>query len=378
MRHEQSRAVKAPIKHLYPGQELGSLKIVKIIYAAAFLFATLARADVTSNPTLPSTNENAQTQIALEHPDVTTVSILPSATDAAIKTFDNPHWVYVNRDIVVEHKPDLAQDRHELYLFIPGTHEKGNPRGKGPFAFCDFAADLGYHVVVLAYPDEIPASVCRNDSNPKAFEEFRMAIIQGGRSKHISVERSESIENRLVKLLQHLGKIRPKENWGQFLNEDGTIKWESIAVGGQSQGGGHAALIAIKHRVARVICTGAPKDYDQKRNVPAAFYRDESATPKGCFFAFNHRQDYTGDTSPGQLLKNLKALELDAFGPPADVDTEAFPYHHARILMTAYPVVNVTGSQSEGSLTAHFSMLNPKNADRWKQVWTYLLTEKTP
>jgi hypothetical protein len=100
---------------------------VKIIYAAAFLFATLARADVS------------------------TVSILPSATDPAVKTFDNPHWIYVNRD-VVKHKPELPQDRHELYLFIPGTHEKGNPRGKGPFASCDFAADLGYHVVVLAYP----------------------------------------------------------------------------------------------------------------------------------------------------------------------------------------------------------------------------------
>ncbi|MDB6064962.1 MAG: hypothetical protein JWR26_1170 [Pedosphaera sp.] len=352
---------------------------MKTLHAATVLMATLAHADVASPALLSGTNENIQTKIALEHPDVTTFSILPSATDPSIQTFDNPHWIYVNRDIVVEHKADLAQDRHELYLFIPGTHVKGDPRGgKGPFAFCDFAADLGYHVVVLAYPDEIPASICRNDPNPKAFEEFRMAIIQGGRSKHISVATPDSIENRLVKLLQHLQKLRPKENWGQFLNGDGTIKWESIAVGGQSQGGGHATLIAIKHRVARVICTGAPKDFNQRRNVPAAFYQEESATPKSRFFAFNHRQDYTGDTSPEQLLRNLKALELDAFGSPTDVDNEPFPYHRARILVTAYPVVNVTGSQSEGSLTAHSSMLNPKNADRWKQVWTYLLTETTP
>jgi len=328
---------------------------MKLIYAAALMLATLARAEVTS------------------------ISITPSATDSAIKTFDNPHWLYVNRDIVVEHKAGLAQDRRELYLFIPGTHKKGDPRGsKGPSAFCDLAADLGYHVIVLAYPDETPASVCRNDSDRNAFEEFRMAIIQGGRSKHITVERSESIENRLIKLLQRLEKTRPRENWGQFLNEDGTIKWQSIAVGGQSQGGGHAALIAIKHRVARVICTGAPKDYNQLQDVPAAFYSNESATPKGRFFAFNHRQDYTGDTSPEQLLKNLEALGLDAFGPPADVDSEAFPYHRARILMTAYPVVTVTGSQSEGSLTAHFSMLSPKNASRWKKVWIYMLTERTP
>jgi hypothetical protein len=48
---------------------------------------------VTSNPTLPSTNENVQTQIALEHPDVTTFSVLPSATDPAIKNFDYPKVV---------------------------------------------------------------------------------------------------------------------------------------------------------------------------------------------------------------------------------------------------------------------------------------------
>jgi len=325
---------------------------MKAIYTATLMLATLAHAEVTS------------------------ISILPSAADSAIKTFDNPHWLYVNRDIVVEHKANLAQDRHELYLFIPGTHERGTPRGgKGPYAFCNLAANLGYHVIVLAYPDETPAAVCRNDSDPNAFEEFRMAIIQGGSSEHITIERAESIENRLIKLLQRLEKIRPRENWGQFLNEDGTIKWQSIAVGGQSQGGGHAAMIAIKHRVARVICTGAPKDYNQLQDVPAAFYSEESATPKDRFFAFNHRQDYMGGTAPEQLQKNLQALGLYAFGPLANVDAEVFPYHHSKILMTAYPVVT---ESNEGSRIAHGSMLNPKNADRFKKVWIYMLTEVSP
>src|ERR1700690_1204193 len=101
---------------------------MKMIFAATILFATLARADVDSTQITSDTNENIQAQIKLEHPNVISFSILPSATDPAIKNFDNPHWMYVNRDIVVEHKADLAQDRHELYLFIPGTHEKGSPR----------------------------------------------------------------------------------------------------------------------------------------------------------------------------------------------------------------------------------------------------------
>jgi hypothetical protein len=111
---------------------------------------------------------------------------------------------------------------------------------------------------------------------------------------------------------------------------------------------------------------------------PAAYYKEDSATPKNRFFAFNHWQDYTGNTSPSQLLRNLRALELDAFGPPADVDVESSPYHHSRILMTGYPEVKVTGPQSDGSLSAHFSMLAETNALRWKQVWTYMLTEPTP
>lgn len=196
-------------------------------------------------------------------------------------------------------------------------HRPGTNNGSGPVGFCNLAANLGYHVVFLKYPNDTAAATIRKASDPNAFEEFRMALIQGGHTKYISIERSESIENRLIKLLLFLKANRPKEeNWAQFLNEDGTIKWEAIAVGGQSQGGGHAALIGIKHRVARVICTGAPKDYNKKLASPAAWYRKKSATPKGRFFAFNHHQDNYG-CSPEHLLRNLKALKLDAFGPPA-------------------------------------------------------------
>ena len=65
------------------------------------------------------------------------------------------------------------------------------------------------------FPDDIPAAACANDSNPKSFEIFCMAIIQGGHAvyqggrKDISIEQSDSIENRLIKLLQHLQKNRP-------------------------------------------------------------------------------------------------------------------------------------------------------------------------
>jgi len=366
--------ILALIELLIAREARGKASIAKTVSVAALFFAMIVNIPTSSAQKLPDGNANRP----LTRPEVSRVPILPSVTDPGIKTFDNPHWLFVNRDIIVDHKPGLPQDRHELYLFIPGTHVKDTPRGSGPSSFCKLAADLGYHVIVLSYPDEVPASVCRNDNDPNSFEAFRLAIIQGGSSDHITVERPESIENRLIKLLHYVEKIRPREHWGQFLNSDGSIKWESIAVGGHSQGGGHALLIGIKHRVTRVICTGSPKDFNHNRNAPPAFYAKKSATPKDHFFAFNHSQDFVGGTSPEQLLKNLDALGLDAFGQPANVDAEPFPYHHARILTTSFPTVDVTGPQSGGSIIAHSSTLDPQNADRWRQVWEYMLTETTP
>jgi len=329
----------------------------------------------------PPAHPPAPQQAVIHDPTRTTV--LPSATDQNITQFNDPHGVYIDRGIVVDRRagstPPPHAQRHELLLWLGGT----GGRQQGAQGFANLAAGLGYHVVTLVYPNDTPATVCARDSDPEAFENFRLAIIQGGRAgyqngrKAIDIERHDSIEHRLTKLLEHLQHHRPEEDWGQFLDAAGGIRWESIAVAGQSQGGGHAALIGIKHRVARVMCFGAPKDYSRALDAPAAWYGNVSSTPKGRFFAFNHRQDPIGCT-PEQLMANLRALGLDADGPPADVDVEVHPYRRARILYTNDPPVLVEGVDSEGARTAHGSAISTRNADRWKAVWTYMLTDRLP
>src|ERR1035438_1936846 len=92
-------------------------------------------------------------------PAVTSLTVVPRATDPSISEdkFNSPHSIYVNRRIIVEGAAPL--DRHQLLLFLTGT----GGTAQGARAFCDLAADLGYHVINLIYPDEIPATVCRND-----------------------------------------------------------------------------------------------------------------------------------------------------------------------------------------------------------------------
>ncbi len=304
------------------------------------------------------------------------IPILPSKTDPEISTFDFPHYIFFNPDIVIAGKTNLPAERHQCLLFIPGTQPTGTKGGKGPSKFFEEAANLGYHVIKLTYPNDVAAAeACNKIRNPRSFEQFRMALIIGGSFnnpfKDITITRADSIENRLIKLLLYLKQARPQEHWEQFLNEDGSIKWESIAVAGQSQGGGHAALIAVKHRVARVICSGAPKDYNHILKKPAAWYHEVSATPKDRFFAFNHDQDGMGDCTPEEQRENLRALGLEKLGAPADVDTEKPPYHHTRILTTNYPGGKLASKE------AHTTFLNPKNADVFRIVWDYVLTEPT-
>lgn len=308
---------------------------------------------------------------------IETIRIRPSATDPAIKTFDTPHFIYVSPALVINSPAQSDQSgqsaiaRRELLLWIPGTVAGTENQGPGAAAnFCQLAASLGYHVIILKYPNDVSATVCRNDPDPAAFERFRLALIEGGPSPHLTLPRTESIEHRLLKLLGYLQRTRPHENWGQFLDGE-SINWSAIAVAGQSQGGGHAALIGIKHRVARVICFGAPKDYSLALAAPAAWLHAESATPKDRFFAFNHDQDRQG-CSPAQQRENLRALGLEKFGPAVDVDQAAPPYGHTRILTTNFPGKKITSQE------AHTTGINPRNEALFGKVWRYMLTEKTP
>lgn len=315
------------------------LEVIKPIDAARTRFCrfVLALLALGATHTMMGATEQEYQRTGLEG-----IPVKPSDTDAAIRDFDSPHYIYVDRSVIIAHQ-SATKDRHELFLYLTGT----GGSGRTAIRFCQDAARDDYRVVNLMYPDEIPAAVCRDDKDPSAFEDFRMAIIQGGKTNRITVSRTDSIENRLSKVLLFLKRTRPREEWGQFLSASGELNWEMIATGGQSQGGGHAALLGIKHRMARIIGTGAPKDYSIALEKPAAWYLDESATPKNRFFFLNHDQDFQGCT-PEQCLENIRALGLAQFGPPVSVDSVPFPYQHSRILTTNYP-----GGKKLDSRTAH-------------------------
>lgn len=293
--------------------------------------------------------------LALGQDDPIRTSVLPSDTDKAIDTFNDPHSVYYD---------PAPKKRGELLVFIPGT----NGKTLGTKLFCRLAVDLGYHVISLMYPDDKSATAVKSSSDKDAFEKFRKEIIYGGDlSPAIEVNRANSIENRLIKLLSYLDKQNPDRKWGQFLNSTGGLKYEKITFSGQSQGGGHATLIAMDHKVARVLMFSSPKDYSTE---PAAWYK-VGATPAGRFFAFVHEQDRQG-CNYVQQLEILKKLGMTG---TADVDKSKPPFGKVQIFTTNYPGTEVT------SIVAHTCIVGdggtPKDDAKkplFEPVWRYMLT----
>jgi dienelactone hydrolase len=229
--------------------------------------------------------------------------IKPSDTDASIKRFDRVHYVLFNQST-----PPSAT----LLVFLPGTF--GKP--PGPRAFLHAAADAGYRVISLDYNDE-PAvnSFCpkRGPSCSAAFR--RMRVYGDGISIDPSFDntRSESIVNRLLKLLVFLDREEPQQNWAAYL-DNGALNWSRIAFAGQSQGAGMAAYIAKGQPVARVILFSSPWDFfvsNGKLQTMAPWLATPSRTPPERWFGGYHARENQANL----LTKSYATLRI----PPQNI-----------------------------------------------------------
>ena len=168
---------------------------------------------------------------------------------------------------------------------------------------------------------------------------------------------------------QHKG-----ENWENYLAADqphaGGINWERIVVAGHSQGGGHAALIAKQHLVARCIMLGAPADFSAKQKTLAPWLSGPHATPAERYYGFTHAQD----KSIQRILAAWKCLGLNEFGSPVNVDQSADGlYQHSHQLIT-----NVRPSRPgkyHGCVAVDANTpLRPDGTPAFAPVWQYLLS----
>jgi hypothetical protein len=286
--------------------------------------------------------------------DIKEYEVKPETTDSQIDNWLEPHYVYLNPSVPA---------KNQLFVFFSGSF--GNPSRQR--LITQQAAKLGFHAINLRYPNDwTVGGLCRRSNDKDCFEKVRLEIVDGeNRSDLVNISPANSIENRLVKLLIYLDKEYPDEGWSQYL--DGNLpKWESIVVAGHSQGGGHAAIIAKEHKVARVVMLAAPTDFDRQTNAPGAWISKPHATPSDRYYGFVHLKDSLLPT----VEKSWELLGMP--GEVVNVDKEKTPYNNSHKLTS--DATPATQGKYHGSVATDGN--TPKMFDgepAFKDVWQYLL-----
>jgi hypothetical protein len=229
--------------------------------------------------------------------------VRPSATDPHIRRFDYPHYVIYSGN---------AEAAADLLVFMTGT----GGRPPGPQNFLEEAVEAGYRVISIAYNDTPAVNVyCPMKPDPMCAEHFRHMRIYGDNTLTdgaVDNPLSESIVNRLIKLLQFLDHNHPDVGWAGYL-DNGSLNWQRIAFAGQSQGAGMAAFIAKEHEVRRVILFSSPWDFlnENGKGVLAPWLSTPSVTPSDRWFGGYHAREATAEI----IAKAYAALKV----PPSHI-----------------------------------------------------------
>jgi hypothetical protein len=345
-------------------------------------------------PLSASANEEVGTTVSsvADAHRVKRLSIDPAITDLnadppMLSSFGN-HLVWpVDRS----HTPGSV-DKSLLYLFLPATST--TPLN---YTFIEqAAADLGYHVIGLAYPNQDtvvgkcnviwdpkdPDNMDNYNTRQSCYLNVRQQTIGGVKQDitYTKVSFTDTIYNRLTKLLVYLADNYPDEGWNDFLDDTGSPVWSRIVVAGHSQGGGNAALIGKLHLVARVVMISSPPDGCFISNIPdqngvtldqtqfptckdpgpgfaGAQWTSPGVTPADRHYGLAHQSEFavtpmlanwgTQLNKSGQWQNYLGHFGLLQFGTPVAPEAGAPPYGCTHMLLTnlrapGVPKVNLT------------------------------------
>jgi hypothetical protein len=257
----------------------------------------------------------------------------------------------------------------KLLVFLP----TGGPTNV-PSEFTELlsvAGRLGYHTVALAYRNEAPVAAnppagcgplpAKDPLNPTCSIDVRIEILNGGQpgSPLVNINRANSIENRLNKLLVYLDREHPSDGWGQFIDDptgpNPQPVWAKTVIAGASLGAGEAAIIASQHDVFRAALLHGWVDASHGWIVkPVDLPDGVGKTPSTKYFTLIHQHD------------NFFARTCEAYrvlGLTASCPLPGFAIDFAQIDPANPLLIENRGNPPYGSLQVHVFNLAPGATD---------------
>jgi len=278
-----------------------------------------------------------------------------SDTDNNISWELYKHFTYFN---------SACNPRGILLVHLVGSYD--NPLNTQVYP--TLAANNGFHTLVLKYPNSTAAqSACASSANADCYLNFRKETVEGvDVSTDITVDYTNSITNRLIKLIEYMASTYSSENWGQYL-VNGQIQWQKIIISGHSQGGGHAAYIAKTNHVKRCLVFASPNDFSSVSNSPANWISTISQTPDSLYYGFNNLND---DVVPfGNQFQVWSSIPMQGDTLLVDNTTD---YQNQRQLYTQQ---NISGTGVNHSLVIRDAEtpFDLQGNYLFEPVWSYML-----
>ena len=236
----------------------------------------------------------------------------PPVVPGITELFLNEHRVVWN---------NTSDESQYLYVFLPGSGQNTSDERTRWTVLA--AAEVGMRGIGLSYQNQgMVISWCEDENDSNCMEKVRTERIYGqDTSTLVECNYSESVYGLLIELLEDLDAAYPDMGWTNWITANGTPDWSKIVLGGHSQGGGNAALIARDHEVARVVMYAASFDYDATQLVdaenetytPPSWISDPHVTPSNRYYAAFHVEDNAPHTfiltGNLEILLNLTAAD---------------------------------------------------------------------
>ncbi|MCC6245357.1 MAG: hypothetical protein IT353_21125 [Gemmatimonadaceae bacterium] len=240
---------------------------------------------------------------------LTSWTIVPSVTDACITLEPDSHVVY---------RAAAGATSGRLFLFLNSTDE---PVGSYHLILQQ-AALAGYHAIGLAYPNDLPLSVgCATSGS--CYGSARLELLTGSPvSAVLSVDRANSIEHRLARLLDFMARTDPAANWRDYLIRDSSLSWGRISVAGHASGGAQALFIAQRYDVWRATSYASYGDAIPNSLAVASWITAPFATPTTRLFGLISTFDEI--VSPSLTLAVWTSIGMGS--ALVDVDITRLPY----------------------------------------------------
>lgn len=202
----------------------------------------------------------------------------------------------------------------------------------------NFCIARGFHVLAIAawedYNILIGDADFYGDARKQVFD--GMQHTTKGDFANVKMVEADGVARRTQKALQYLHGKYPTEDWGYYLNQDGTVRWSDVIFTGMSHGASNAARFAKLVRASRVVSISGPRDnmctsltVGACGGVVANWFDEDSKTPKDRFFAI------TG-VSDEQHLQHLYAMEVMGYtGTATKIQGASAPYGGSHRLIAA-------------------------------------------